>query len=54
MRIIDKVEINYFRSIYSGSMNQLKDMNVLVGGNDQGKSNVLRALNLFFHNPLVA
>lgn len=50
MRIIDKVEINYFRSIYSGSMNQLKDLNVLVGGNDQGKSNVLRALNLFFHN----
>lgn len=50
MKIIEKIEINYFRSIYSGTMSALRDLNILVGGNDQGKSNVLRALNLFFHN----
>lgn len=50
MRIIEKVEINYFRSIYSARLADLRDLNVLVGGNDRGKSNFLRALNLFFNN----
>jgi AAA15 family ATPase/GTPase len=49
MNIISKVEINYFRSIYSASFNSVNHLNVFVGGNDAGKSNILRALNLFFN-----
>lgn len=50
MKIISKVEINYFRSIYSVNLLKNNDVNVLIGGNDSGKSNVLKALNLFFNN----
>lgn len=50
MQIIHSVEINYFRSIYQFRINRLKDLNIFVGGNDSGKSNLLRALNLFFNN----
>lgn len=50
MQIIDKVEINYFRSIYTLSLKDCHDINVITGGNDAGKSNVLKALNLFFNN----
>lgn len=50
MKIISKVEINYFRSIYSCNILRSNDVNVLIGGNDSGKSNILKALNLFFNN----
>jgi hypothetical protein len=50
MRIIDRVEINYFRSLYTLSISPANDINVFVGGNDVGKSNILKALNLFFNN----
>lgn len=50
MRIIDKVEINYFRSIYTLSMKDCQHINIITGGNDAGKSNILKALNLFFNN----
>ena len=50
MQIIDKIEINYFRSIYTLSLKDCHDINVITGGNDAGKSNVLKALNLFFNN----
>lgn len=50
MKIIKKVEINYFRSAYSVDLAQLDDLNILIGGNDSGKSNILKALNLFFNN----
>lgn len=50
MHLIDRIEINYFRSVYSVSIKDLKDLNVFLGPNDAGKSNVLRALNLFFNN----
>lgn len=50
MNIISKIEINYFRSIYSVSLTSTNHLNVFVGGNDAGKSNILRALNLFFNN----
>ena len=50
MEIIDRVEINYFRSIYSVYLNTLRDVNVFIGGNDVGKSNILKSLNLFFNN----
>lgn len=50
MHLIDRVEINYFRSVYTISVKKLKDLNVFIGPNDAGKSNILRALNLFFNN----
>ncbi len=50
MDLIERIEINYFRSVYSVSIKKLRDLNVFIGANDAGKSNVLRALNLFFNN----
>jgi predicted ATPase len=50
MQIIDKVEINYFRSVYSISLKDCNDINIITGANDAGKSNILKALNLFFNN----
>ncbi|WOF43220.1 AAA family ATPase [Sphingopyxis indica] len=49
MQIIDQIEINYFRSVYSVSLKKCKDINVITGTNDSGKSNILKALNLFFN-----
>jgi AAA15 family ATPase/GTPase len=44
-----EVEIQYFRSIYKLELNNLNRMVVITGTNDIGKSNILRALNLFFN-----
>lgn len=52
MKIIDTVQIKYFRSIWKVRLDDLADVNVLSGRNDIGKSNVLKALNLFFNNQL--
>ena len=46
---ISKVEIRNFRSVYNLSLEPGR-MAVLVGNNDSGKSNILRALNLFFND----
>ncbi|MCE5189197.1 MAG: ATP-binding protein [Eubacteriales bacterium] len=50
MLYISRIEIQYFRSIYMETITDLHDLNVLTGKNDVGKSNVLKALNLFFNN----
>ena len=50
MKIIDRVDFNYFRSISSLSLTNCKDVNIITGPNDAGKSNLLKALNLFFNN----
>ncbi len=50
MKIITKIEINYFRSTYSVDLKRVNDLNIFIGGNDSGKSNILKALNLFFNN----
>ncbi|MBP3192728.1 ATP-dependent nuclease [Natronogracilivirga saccharolytica] len=50
MKVIEKIEVNYFRSIYSSTLSKTNDLNIIIGGNDCGKSNFLRALNLFFNN----
>ncbi|MBN6102697.1 AAA family ATPase [Xanthomonas sp. CFBP 8703] len=50
MQLITAIEIAYFRSIYKESLNELKDITILFGRNDSGKSNFLRALNLFFES----
>jgi energy-coupling factor transporter ATP-binding protein EcfA2 len=55
MKIIESIRIKYYRSILNTTRgNQVfigaTDLNVIVGSNDAGKSNYLRALNLFFNN----
>ena len=49
MKIIQNVEIKYFRSIYNLRLRDCGGVNVISGKNDVGKSNILRALNLFFN-----
>lgn len=49
MRLIKSIEIRHFRSIHRQSIENLRSLNVFAGKNDSGKSNVLRALNLFFN-----
>lgn len=50
MKIIEKIEINYFRSIYSQTIHDIEHLNIFTGKNDSGKSNILKAINLFFNN----
>jgi len=50
MELIKSLEIGYFRSIYKHEFKNLSTMNVFFGKNDSGKSNVIRALNLFFNS----
>lgn len=58
MDIVSKIEIKHFRSFDGGSgrpqvkVEELVDLNVFSGANDSGKSNVLRALNLFFNGEI--
>ena len=49
---IKKIEIKNFRSIQSLSMDTDR-LAILVGRNDTGKSNILRALNLFFNGEVM-
>ncbi len=54
MKIIEKIEIKSFRSFGNRKKNKtqivkIEDLNIFSGANDSGKSNVLRALNLFFN-----
>lgn len=51
--MIERIEIQYFRSIYRTALTKVEAINVLTGKNDVGKSNVLKALNLFFNNCIV-
>jgi len=55
MKIIKKIRIRSFRSIMDTTRGNkttidCNDLNIIVGNNDAGKSNYLRALNLFFNN----
>lgn len=47
--IIQRIEISNFRSIHHQIID-CKELNIFSGLNDTGKSNVLKALNLFFNN----
>ncbi|TGK89253.1 hypothetical protein EHQ24_00095 [Leptospira noumeaensis] len=54
MQIIQKIEIKNFRSFGNRKqekteINEIKKLNIFSGSNDSGKSNILRALNLFFN-----
>ena len=48
MRIIKSVEIRKFRSIFNQKV-ELDNLTIFSGRNNTGKSNVLKALNLFFN-----
>lgn len=49
MSRIERIEISYFRSLYKVDLRNVQDINVFSGSNDVGKSNILKALNLFFN-----
>ena len=49
MLMITGIEIRNFRSIGRMRLN-CEDITTFIGENDAGKSNILRALNLFFNN----
>lgn len=49
MSLIQEVEVAYFRSFYKVSLGSCSSLNVIFGKNDAGKSNLMRALNLFFN-----
>ncbi|MBQ8250302.1 MAG: AAA family ATPase [Alphaproteobacteria bacterium] len=49
MKIIEKVEIYRFRSIGNETI-KTEDITVFSGKNNSGKSNILKALNLFFNS----
>ena len=48
MKIIESITIRYFRSIYTLTLTDCQDLTVITGKNDVGKSNIIKALNLFF------
>lgn len=52
MRLIRKVRIQGVRSIENQLLDRVGDLSVFVGKNSSGKSNVLRALNLFFNGEI--
>lgn len=46
MVVLKRIHIKNFRSIVDATI-ELDDFNFFVGKNDSGKSNVLKAINLF-------
>lgn len=52
MRLIKSIQIEGFRSIQTATLSPLAGFTSFVGKNSSGKSNVLRALNLFFNDHL--
>ena len=49
MELISKVKISGFRSIKDDELTDIKNFTTLAGLNNSGKSNYIRALNLFFN-----
>lgn len=54
MKIIEQIEIKNFRSFGNRTgettkVSKVEKLNIISGANDSGKSNILRALNLFFN-----
>jgi putative ATP-dependent endonuclease of OLD family len=45
---VDKIQVNNFRSVQSAELNDCGDLNVLIGKNNSGKSNMLIAVDAFF------
>ncbi|MCK5039618.1 MAG: AAA family ATPase [Candidatus Aenigmarchaeota archaeon] len=49
MKVIHHIKIRYFRSIKELTISKIDEVNIFSGANDSGKSNILKALNLFFN-----
>lgn len=49
MKIIEQINIQYFRSIKDEKVKNISELNIFSGKNDVGKSNILKALDLFFN-----
>ena len=49
MKLVSRIEVDHFRSIQSASLDDLGDFTAFAGQNNAGKSNVLRALHVFFN-----
>jgi AAA15 family ATPase/GTPase len=49
MQLISKITVKYFRSLYNVDLKKCSSVNVVSGRNDVGKSNIIKALNLFFN-----
>ena len=49
MDLIKYIEVKGFRSLKSVEIDSIEGFSCLVGANNSGKSNILRALNLFFN-----
>lgn len=49
MKLIEQINIQYYRSIKDAKVKAVNELNVFSGKNDVGKSNVLKALDLFFN-----
>lgn len=49
MQYIDRIEISKFRSFGENNIIDCGKINIFSGSNDSGKSNVIKALNLFFN-----
>ena len=45
---VEHVEIAHFRSIAKATLSNVGDLNVLIGQNNSGKSNILSCLSIFF------
>jgi predicted ATP-dependent endonuclease of OLD family len=52
MRLISQVKISDFRSIQRGTIQVDDGYLPIIGANNSGKSNILRALSLFFTNEI--
>lgn len=50
MILMNELQISGFRSIENTKIEDLQSFNVFTGRNSSGKSNILRALNLFFND----
>jgi len=49
MKYIEKITIRYFRSLHTINVKKCTSVNIISGRNDVGKSNIIKALNLFFN-----
>ena len=49
MKIIEQINIQYYRSIKDEKVKAVNELNIFSGKNDVGKSNILKALDLFFN-----
>jgi len=49
MKFIEKISIRYFRSLHKIDVKKCSSINIISGRNDVGKSNIIKALNLFFN-----